>query len=344
MGDPKSHISNFKKIMMLKDVSDPMLCRVFSATFKGSAHKWYLRLKSTTIGTFAKQGKNETLKNFVERFNKEVVQIEHLNHDTAIESMKIGTRFKRLRDKILMKKPPTFQELMTITHKYVELDEARRMLTRQYEEEKPEKYQNRGGDNRTQRYGRGKKPFDFTPPNRAPVEIFSWMKKNRVMYTTPGKLHPEKERDKIKYCRFHEGYGHDMDRCWDLKREIEQLIQSGVLKKFVHTEGSAEKRKSEHTEKEEANKRFKEPMGVINIIEGGEPYSRSQKKKICKGVFSISTKEPKEGPPAVIFGLEDGKHVQEPHNDALVIKALIYNFRVMRILIDEGSAVNLLTL
>ncbi|XP_050217575.1 uncharacterized protein LOC126668413 [Mercurialis annua] len=258
--------------------------------------------------------------------------------------MKMGTRFERLRDKILMKKPTTFQELMAIAHMYVELDEARRTLTRQYEEDKQEKYRSRGGDDRTQRYGRENKPFDFTPLNRAPVEIFSWMKNNRIMYNAPRKLHPDKERDKRKYCRFHEGYGHDTDRCWDLKRDIEQLIQSGLLKKFVHTKGSAEKRKPEHVEKEEANKRFKEPMGVINIIEGGEPYSRSQKNNIRKGVYSISTKEPVEGLPLVTFGPEDGKHVQEPHNDALVIKALINNFRVIRILVDEGSAVNLLTL
>ncbi|XP_050217585.1 uncharacterized protein LOC126668425 [Mercurialis annua] len=242
-----------------------MLCRVFPATLKGSAQKWYLGLKSNTIGTFAElatafkarfrtniplqknssdlrkcqQGESETLKNFVDRFNKEAVQIEHLNHDTAIEAMKMGTRYERLRDKILMKKPSTFQELMAIAHKYVELDEARRTLTKQYEEDKPEKYRSRGGDDRTQRFGRGNKPFDFTPLNIAPVEIFSWMKNNSVMYNTPRKLHPDKERDKSKYCRFHEGYGHDTDRCWDLKREIEQLIQSGVLKKFVRTEGNA---------------------------------------------------------------------------------------------------------
>ncbi|XP_050233156.1 uncharacterized protein LOC126681653 [Mercurialis annua] len=204
--------------------------------------------------------------------------------------MKMGTRFERLRDKILMKKPSTFQELMAITHKYVELDEARRTQTKQYKEDKPERYRSRGGDDRA-----------------APVEIFSWMKNNRVMYNAPRKLHQTK-RETSKYCRFHEGYGHDTDRCWDLKREIEQLIQSGVLKKFVHTEGNAEKRKPEHVDKEEANKRFKEPMGVINMIEGGEPYSKSQKKKIRKGVYSISTKTAVEELPLVTFGPEDGKH------------------------------------
>ncbi|XP_050222521.1 uncharacterized protein LOC126672612 [Mercurialis annua] len=145
--------------MMLQDVTDPMLCRVFPATLQGLAQKWYSHLKAGSIGSFpdlatgfkarfrtnipmqksssdlrkCKQGDQETLKNFVERFNKEAVQIENLNHDTAIEAMKIGTRFEELRDKILMKKPTTFQDLMLIAHKYVELDEARRTLTKKSE-------------------------------------------------------------------------------------------------------------------------------------------------------------------------------------------------------------------
>ncbi|XP_050233160.1 uncharacterized protein LOC126681656 [Mercurialis annua] len=181
-GDPKSHISKFKTIMMLQDVTDPMLCRVFPATLKASAQKWYSCLKAGSISSFSdlasafkarfrtnipmqksssdlrkcKQGEQETLKNFVERFNKEAVQIENLNHDTAIEAMKMGTKFEELRDKILMKKPTTFQDLMLIAHKYVELDEARRTLTKQHEHTKQDSSRYRGKKEeerpRTQRY------------------------------------------------------------------------------------------------------------------------------------------------------------------------------------------------
>ena len=47
--------------------------------------------------------------------------------------------------------------------------------------------------------------------------------------------------------------------------------------------------------------------------------------------------------PDIIFGPEDGQHVQHPHNDALVISAHIQNFMVKRLLIDDGSAVNALS-
>ncbi|XP_050238331.1 uncharacterized protein LOC126687817 [Mercurialis annua] len=156
-------------------------------------------------------------------------------------------------------------------------------------------------------------------------------------------MDPDIQRDKSKYCRFHEGYGHDTDRCWDLKREIEQLIQSGLLKKFVNNRPGDE-RKGESTEKEEQNKKQKEVAGVVNVIEGGEPYSNNQKKKRNRRgsatVFAIE----REVIPEISFGPNDGHHVKGPHNDALVIEAIIRNHLVKRILVDEGSSVNLLTL
>ena len=47
--------------------------------------------------------------------------------------------------------------------------------------------------------------------------------------------------------------------------------------------------------------------------------------------------------PDITFGPEDGKHVQHPHNDSLVISAHIQNFLVKRLLIDDRSAVNALS-
>ena len=44
--------------------------------------------------------------------------------------------------------------------------------------------------------------------------------------------------------------------------------------------------------------------------------------------------------PDITFGLEDGQHVQHPHNDALLISAHVQNYLVKSLLIDNGSAVN----
>ena len=36
-------------------------------------------------------------------------------------------------------------------------------------------------------------------------------------------------RNKRKYCRFHKDHGHYTEDCWDLKEQIEELIQKGKL-------------------------------------------------------------------------------------------------------------------
>lgn len=40
-------------------------------------------------------------------------------------------------------------------------------------------------------------------------------------------------RNKRKYCCFHRDHEHYIDKCRDLKEQIEELIQKGKLRKFV---------------------------------------------------------------------------------------------------------------
>jgi hypothetical protein len=50
----------------------------------------------------------------------------------------------------------------------------------------------------------------------------------------PGKLttNPDK-RLRDKYCRFHRDHGHNTEDCYDLKRQIRELIKQGKLQRFV---------------------------------------------------------------------------------------------------------------
>ena len=47
-------------------------------------------------------------------------------------------------------------------------------------------------------------------------------------------------------------------------------------------------------------------------------------------------------PMAISFSPEDTQGVQMPHDNALVIEAVIHNFRVQKVLVNDGSKVNLL--
>lgn len=45
----------------------------------------------------------------------------------------------------------------------------------------------------------------------------------------------------------------------------------------------------------------------------------------------------------VSFSTTDGEGVEMPHDNALVIEAIIHNFSVRNIFLDDGSKVNLLS-
>lgn len=86
--------------------------------------------------------------------------------------------------------------------------------------------------------------------------------------------------------------------------------------------------------------------GTINMIVGGSGGCMSQKgrkKGRTKNESSVKAMQVTEHTPMTIsFSLEDAQGVQMPHNDALVIKTVIHNFRVCKVLIDDGSKVNML--
>ena len=75
------------------------------------------------------------------------------------------------------------------------------------------------------------------------------------------------------------------------------------------------------------------------MIVGGESLTGGRKRP-RKEVYMARTSYPI---PTITITPEDGLHVKQPHNDALVINAHIKNFLVRRLLVDDGSAVNVLT-
>ena len=75
------------------------------------------------------------------------------------------------------------------------------------------------------------------------------------------------------------------------------------------------------------------------MIIGGESSSRGRKRP-QREVYTTQT-----GPSmtTITITLEDGLYVRKPYNDALVINTHIRNYLVKRMLVDDGSAVYVLT-
>ncbi|XP_024027266.1 uncharacterized protein LOC112093317 [Morus notabilis] len=137
-------------------------------------------------------------------------------------------------------------------------------------------------------------------------------------------------RNQKKFCRFHGDVGHHTNDCADLKDEIERLIREGRLQEF------------------RAERRIRND-GHGGQNDGGDSR-RSQKDYAheARGVYqerfwSISSaKAPRYSHTDVAFNENDASGVHFPHNDALVVEAMIGNHTVCRILVDNGSSVDFL--
>ncbi|XP_022883407.1 uncharacterized protein LOC111400214 [Olea europaea var. sylvestris] len=114
---------------------------------------------------------------------------------------------------------------------------------------------------------------------------------------------PPDKRNQGRYCHFHKDHGHDTKKCLQLKEEIECLLRRWLLGKYV----------KENRGKPKVEDCPPPRVGVINLIVVG------------------------------IAGGGDSNSAYTPHDDALVIVGDIVDFDIKRVLVDRGSAINVLT-
>ncbi|XP_022899280.1 uncharacterized protein LOC111412578 [Olea europaea var. sylvestris] len=155
---------------------------------------------------------------------------------------------------------------------------------------------------------------------------------------------PPDTRDRSKYCEFHRDHGHTMEDCQALQREIEALIKRGFLKNYI--DHDKRPRHDRDNRKEPGAGSSAQPtVGTINIIVGGiasgGDISSGRKQYALQHAHTLreSSDEVKD----ITFGARDLEGISYPHDDALVFSAVVANFEVKRILIDNGSAANILS-
>ncbi|XP_021602396.1 uncharacterized protein LOC110607567 [Manihot esculenta] len=174
--------------------------------------------------------------------------------------------------------------------------------------------------------------------------------KNKEFLQWPKPMKVEaSQRDADKYCQYHRTHGHDTNNCYQLISEIERLIKRGHLRNFV------KKLEGERPQQNPTTERPRSPetrpvndgsSGTINMVvggTGGRMTRRGRKRgRDREGSSTEVMQVAKHSPTVISFSLEDAHGIQMPHDDARVIEAVIHNYRVRKILVDDGSKVNLL--
>ena len=157
------------------------------------------------------------------------------------------------------------------------------------------------------------------------------------------------KRDNTKYCEFHRGHGHRTDECIQLRKEIEYLILCGYLSCYVASEG--QERVQQPPPRQPTPVQHQPPLGEIHVISegfagGGE--SSSARKAHLRNIglgetleLQTVSKLPRLET-TITFSDFNMEGCQHPHYDPLVIKAIVANKKIHRVLVDNGSSANII--
>ena len=294
--DPIDHLNTYKNQMELHGYQDHVRCRAFATTLKGPALAWFNRLPPSSIPSFrdlsiafvshfigartyrkpsyhlltVKQGTQESLKSYVQRFNAESLKVDVPDEKFAITAfiVGLGVQSKDLMFSISKNPQASMAEVLAKSEKYINGEEAliskkesssnhkeksgtdkrrgRSPKGQSVREKSPKKDEERSpkrSGNLRDRLGppqferrRRYSPQRFTPLTASVSQVLREVRNEQFLrWPTQMKSDPS-TRDNTKYCEFHRDYGHRTDDCIQLKREIEFLIRRGYLRRFISSE------------------------------------------------------------------------------------------------------------
>ena len=156
-------------------------------------------------------------------------------------------------------------------------------------------------------------------------------------------------RDDTKYCEFHKDHGHRTDDCIQIKKEIEYLIQRGHLSRYVAPEGR--ERVQTPPPRQPTLVQHQSPLGEIHVISGGFAgggESNSARMAHLRNIRSGETIEVQtisklpRLDTTITFSDFDMEDCQHPHDDSLVIKSIVANKTIHRVLVDNGSSADII--
>ena len=156
---------------------------------------------------------------------------------------------------------------------------------------------------------------------------------------------PEK-RNRNLYYQYHRDHSYTTEDCRSLWDHLDQLVREGKLKQLLHHSSRLGGQTNSRPERETPSR---PPLGTINVIfaalgrTGSCPSRVMSVARLSSEDINHEPKRPRVERPLIIgFSDEDKVGTIQPHNDALVITLRIGGYDVKRVMVDQGSAAEIM--
>ncbi|XP_022041919.1 uncharacterized protein LOC110944569 [Helianthus annuus] len=314
----------------------PVWCHMFVQTLTEGARLWfdslppggidsYEELSEKFLRNFGQQRKvvknlneilhirqrdNERIDQYMERFVRESMNIKDVPEVMKISSFINELKHTQLCEK-LGKSSPT--HLTTLWTGSEPLSEGKTQTRPSYSPYRPR--------------GRGPPPYsdNFTPLTKTPSEILA-TERVKNSFPRPPPIKPGPKAQPNEYCDLHKGFGHKIDDCMYLKREIEAAVKTGRLAHLVKEikEGGGDRKGRDAREPGRAD---------VDMVRRRSEFetTRSVKARILGSPDCMKA-------PILMPHLEENEVQRLPLN----ISAIIAGHKVSRIHVDGGSGVEVI--
>ncbi|GKV17254.1 hypothetical protein SLEP1_g27785 [Rubroshorea leprosula] len=302
------------------------------------------------------QREGESLKNYMNRFNDAVLEIGSFSQAVGLAALTQGLKHDRFRDSLIKHAPSTFDEANERSWKFIKAEEyALSAKPVPNKEVRPPTWRDEPRNQKRFKPTQYRGPFPpkldrppvptpqpmmkqvaWTPFNLPRSQILMQIKnKMELRRPLPMRSSPA-SRDQSRYCDFHQDHGHITEECNSLKSELEGLARKGLLNeyisnrdqlKFVREQGRPQSSRDANNRLgvgyQQAPPPLPPPSRIIHMITGGLEAggTRAQSSRSCMCESSA-----------------DFDGVITPHNDPLVTSVMVNNYEVQRVLVDTGSA------
>jgi hypothetical protein len=279
-----------------------------------------------------KQEQGETLRKYMRRFFDKRATVVDVTDKEVINLFQDGLYHRRTFEDFGRRRPSSITHLKDMITSWAdEEDKANAM----YDVIRGKSKQNTGSNNNNNNNrNQGSRSSNYSGPNRKrkpdnTVVAIQCRAKDNSKKTSDGFKDFLKEK-----CPWHLDGNHTTEQCYQLQRALKDTPEPR------HPHDKKDKKKAD-----EGNDDFQEPDKTVNVLFGGLPNQRTQK-ATQREVLSIEPAVPtplRWSEVSIAFSQADQwTSFSEPGRFPLVLKPVVEGSRLNKVLIDDGSGLNVL--